>query len=117
MVSSNRRDLWRQSLSAMKASLMSSYEFKTVVQEEAQLIDGLTNINKDYIVFSGYRRNAGRRRLDDVKTVIDTALEKIECCESGEASRIYLETLKTVTMQTNWASILERLSKYDRVLH
>ncbi len=117
MVSSDRRDLWCQSLSAMKASLMSSYEFKTVVQEEAQLINGLINIKKDYIVFSGYRRNAGRRRLDDVKGVIDTALEKLECCKSDEASRIYLETLKAVTMQTNWASILEKLSKYDRVLH
>ncbi len=117
MVSSDKRDVWRQSLSAMKASLVSSYEFKTVVQEEMELIDGLTNVNKDYVVFSGYRRNAGRRRLDDVKSVIDTALEKLDCCDSEEASRIYLETLKVVTMQTNWASILERLTKYDRVLH
>ena len=117
MVSSNKRDVWRQSLSAMKASLVNSYEFKTVVQEETELIDGLTNINKDYVVFSGYRRNAGRRRLDDVKSVIDTALEKLDCCDSEEASRIYLETLKVVTMQTNWASILEKLTKYDRVLH
>ncbi|MGD9395794.1 MAG: hypothetical protein PVJ05_05150 [Candidatus Thorarchaeota archaeon] len=117
MVGSDKRDVWRQSLSAMKASLMSSYEFKTVVQEETELIDGLTNINKDYVAFSGYRRNAGRRRLDDVKSVIDTALEKLDCCESEEASRIYLETLKVVTMQTHWATILEKLSKYDRVLH
>jgi hypothetical protein len=101
----------------MKASLQSSYDFKTVVLEEAQLIDGLTNVKKDYVVFSGYRQNAGRRRLNDVKSVIDTALEKIESCESEEASRIYLETLKAVTMQTRWASILEKLTKYDHVLH
>ena len=117
MVSSDKRDVWRQSLSAMKASLENSYEFKTIVQEESRLIDGLTNVRKDYVVFSGYRRNAGRRRLDDVKSVIDTALEKIECCESEEASRIYLDTLKAVTMQTRWASILEKLTKYDHVLH
>ena len=117
MVSSDKRDVWRQSLSAMKASLENSYEFKTIVQEESRLIDGLTNVRKDYVVFSGYRRNVGRRRLDDVKSVIDTALEKIECCESEEASRIYLETLKAVTMQTRWASILEKLTKYDHVLH
>ena len=117
MVSPDQRDVWRQSLTAMKTSLESSYEFKTIVQEEAQLIEGLHDVKKDYIIFSGYRRNAGKRRLDDVKTVIDTALEKIKCCESKEASRIYLETLKAVTMQTRWASILEQLSKYDHVLH
>lgn len=117
MDSSDKRDVWSQSLSAMKASLESSYEFKTVVLEEAQLIDGLTNVKTDYVVFSGYRRNAGRRRLDDIKSVIDTALERLECCETEEASRIYLDTLKAVTMQSNWASILEKLSKYDRVLH
>jgi hypothetical protein len=117
MVSSKKRDVWRQSLSAMKASLENSYKFKTVVQEETRLIDGLTTAKKDYIVFSGYRRNAGQRRLDDVKSVIDTALERIECCESKEASLIYLDTLKAVTMQTRWASILEKLTKYDHVLH
>jgi hypothetical protein len=117
MVSSDKRDVWRQSLSAMKASLESSYEFKTVVQEETRLIEGLKDVNKDYVIFSGYRRNAGRRRLNDVKSVIDTALEKIACCDSKEASRVYLETLKAVTMQTRWASVLEQLSEYDHTFH
>ncbi|MFW9807777.1 MAG: hypothetical protein ACFFE6_00225 [Candidatus Thorarchaeota archaeon] len=117
MVSSDKRDVWKQSLSAMRASLESSYKFKTIVQEEAQLINGLRDIKKDFVVFSGYRRNAGRRRLDDIKNLIDTALEKIECCESREASQIYLETLKAVTMQTRWGSILEKLTKYDNTLH
>jgi hypothetical protein len=100
----------------MKASLESSYDFKTVVQEETKLIEGLKNIKKDYVVFSGYRRNAGRRRLNDVKKVIDSAIEKIDCCESDEASRVYLETLKAVTMQTRWASVLEKLSEYDHTI-
>ena len=112
MVSSDKRDVWRQSLSAMRASLVSSYEFKTVVQEEARLIEGLRDIKKDYIVFSDYRRNTGKRRLEDIKNVIDTALERIANCDSREASQIYLETLKTVTLQTRWAAILEKLSHY-----
>lgn len=117
MVTSDKRDVWRHSLSAMKASLESTYEFKTVVQEESQLINWFRNIKKDYVVFSGYRRNAGKRRLEDMKNIIDTALEKIDCCESMEASQIYLEALKAVTMQNRWGIILEKLSKYDRVLH
>jgi hypothetical protein len=114
MVSSEKRDFWRQNLSTMKASLESTYEMKTIVQEEARLIEGLRNVNKDYVVFSGYRRNDGRRRLNDIKSMIETGLEKIDCCGSEEVSRIYLETLKAVTMQTRWASILEELSEYDR---
>ena len=117
MVSSDSRNIWRNSLSAMKASLESSYEFKTVVQEETRLIEGLKDVKKDYVVFSDYRRNAGKRRLEDIKSVIDTALERIANSDSKKASQIYLETLKAVTMQTRWASILESLSQYDQFLH
>jgi hypothetical protein len=113
MVTSEKRDVWRQSLSAMKASLESSYEFKTIVHEEARLIEGLKDVNKDYVVFSSYRRNAGRRRLNDIKSLIDSALEKLGCCDSEEASLVYLETLKSVMMQTRWASVLETLSEYN----
>ena len=87
MVSSEKRDIWTQTLSAMKVSLESSYEFKTVVHEESKLIEGLKDNKKDYVVFSGYRRNTGRRRLNDTKRVIDTALVKIVCCESGRGER------------------------------
>ena len=114
MVSSEKRDVWRQSLSAMKTSLMSTYEFKTLVQEETRLIQGLQDVKKDYVVFSSYRRNAGKRRINDIKSLIDTALEKLDCCDSGEASLVYLETLKTVMMQSRWASVLETLSDYHQ---
>jgi len=114
MVSSEKRDVWRESLSAMKLSLESTYEFKTVVHEETRLLKGLKNIKKDYVVFSSYRRNAGKRRMNDIKSLIDTALEKIGCCDSKEASLIYLETLRSVMMQTRWASVLETLSEADQ---
>lgn len=113
MVSSDKRDVWRKSLSAMKASLESSYEFKTIVQEEKRLFEGLRDEETDYVVFSNYRRNAGRRRLEDIKRLIDAALEQIDCCDSEEASNIYLETLKSVTMQTKWAAVLETMKDYD----
>ena len=113
MVSSEKRDVWSKSLSMMKASLESSYEFKTIVQEEKRLLEGLKDVNADYVVFSSYRRNAGKRRLNDIKGVIDAALEKLNCCDSNEASKIYLETLKAVTMHTRWASVLETLSEYN----
>ncbi len=113
MTSSEKRDVWKQSLSAMKASLESTYEFKTIVHEETRLIEGLKNAKKDYIVFSSYRRNAGKRRMNDIKSLIDTALERLDCCDSEEASIVYLETLKNVMMQTRWASVLETLSAYN----
>jgi len=116
MVGSDKRDVWRQTLSAMKVSLESSYEFKTIVNEETRLIDGLKDHKKDYVVFSGYRRNAGRRRHNDTKRVIDTALVKIVCCESKDAPLIYLETLKTVAMLTRWGSVLEKLSENDNTV-
>jgi hypothetical protein len=113
MVSSDKRDVWRESLSAMKASLVSSYEFKTLVEEETRLINGIRDVKKDYVVFSSYRRNAGKRRIEDIKNLIDSALEKIDCCDSEEASRVYLKTLKSVMMQSRWASVLETLSEYN----
>lgn len=114
MVSSEKSDVWRESLSAMKTSLESTYDFKTVVHEEARLIEGLKNVKKDYVVFSSYRRNAGKRRMNDIKSLIDTAIDKFDCCDSKEASLIYLETLRAVMMQTRWASVLETLSDYDQ---
>jgi hypothetical protein len=113
MVSSEKRDVWRESLSAMKASLESSYEFKTV-QEEARLVDGLRDVKRDYFVFSGYRRNDGKRRIDDIKNLIDSAIERFDYCDSKEASSLYLETLKAVMMQTKWAAILESLADYQK---
>lgn len=114
MTSPEKRDVWRQSLSAMKASLMSTYDFKTLVQEEARLIQGLKDAKQDYVIFSSYRRNAGKRRINDIESLIDTALDKLSCCDSKEASLVYLETLKTVMMQTRWASVLETLSDYNQ---
>lgn len=113
MDSVGKKDVWKQTLSTMKANLEKSYEFKTIVQEETRLIIGLKRTKQDYVIFSDYRRNEGKRRFEDIKTLIDTALIKIDCCDSNEASLVYFETLKSVVKQTRWAKVLESLSKYN----
>ena len=112
MDSIGKKDIWRQNLSTMKANLEKSYEFRTIVQEESRLISGLKSTKQDYIRFSGYRRNEGKRRFEDIRELIDTALIKIDCCDSNEAALVYFETLKSVLKQTRWAKVLESLSKY-----
>ena len=65
-------------------------------------------IRPEYIVFSDYRRNEGKRRLRDILELIDSALERIERCDIRDASMLYLETLDKVARFSNWAKILER---------
>ncbi len=107
-----KKDNWKKNLSNLKERLEKSYEYKTMVQEESRLIDGLVRKKKGYVIFSDYRRNDGKRRFQDVKDEIDTALVEIDCCDSKEAMLVYLETLKSVVKQTRWAKILETLSSY-----
>lgn len=95
------------SLLAMKNSLLSSYEMKTTVKEEGLLLRGLTKEGPDYIVFSDYRRNDGRRRILDAIEMIDTAISKLEDMDYRDASRIYLNTLKSVAIITKMANVLE----------
>ena len=108
----SKKESWKKNLSNLKERLEKSYEYKTIVQEESRLIDGLVRKKKGYVRFSGYRRNEGKRRFQDVKDEIDTALVKIDCCDSKEAMVVYLETLKSVVKQTRWVSVLETLSSY-----
>ncbi len=113
MDSVGKKDSWKQNLNTMRTNLEKSYEFKTIVQEETRLIDGLFRTKQDYVIFSDYRRNEGRRRFEDIKELIDSALEKIDCCESEEAAVVYFRTLKSVLKHTRWAKVLESLTKYS----
>lgn len=96
-----------ESLLAMKNSLLSSYEMKTTVKEEGLLLRGLTKEGPEYIVFSDYRRNDGRRRILDAIEMIDNAVRKLKKMDYRNASRIYLETLKSVATITKMANVLE----------
>jgi hypothetical protein len=109
-----KKETWKNNLTTMKSNLQKSYDFKTIVQEESKLIEGLKSTKRDYLVFADYRRNEGRRRFEDVKNLIDDALAKIDCCDSDDALLVYFRTLKSVSKQTRWAKVLESLSEYHQ---
>ncbi|MDH4212822.1 MAG: hypothetical protein OEV85_02775 [Candidatus Thorarchaeota archaeon] len=96
----------------MRKSLESSYELKAAVQDETLLLEGIGERKRDYVKFTGYLRNEGRRRFRDITDLINQAVRDMQCCDSAKASSIYLETLKAVLLQTRWARILETYSDY-----
>ena len=96
-----------ETLSSMKRSLESAYEFKTRVEEESLLLDALGKKYPGYRVFSDYRRNEGKRRFNEVSELINGAVSNLEKCDSKKASSIYLDTLKGVLLQTRWVQVLE----------
>jgi hypothetical protein len=102
-----RREVWKDSLVAMKASLASSYDMSTAVDEQKRFLNAWEKADLEYMVFSDYRRNEGKRRLKDVMEVIDKALTRLDDCDTKTASRVYLDTLKTVALFSKWAKVLE----------
>jgi hypothetical protein len=91
----------------MKTSLASSYDMSTVVDEQKRFLNAWEKDNLEYIIFSDYRRNEGKRRLRDIMEVIDTALVRLDECDTKTASKLYLDTLKTVALFSKWAKVLE----------
>ena len=91
----------------MRISLESSYEMSTVVEEQKRFLKAWEKADLEYIVFSDYRRNEGRRRVRDIMEVIDQALSKIDEVGNENASKVYLDTLKTVALFSKWAKVLE----------
>ncbi len=107
MVASENNQVLIESLSAMKNSLEGAYDFRTQVEEEALLLEGLGEKYPGYRVFSDYRRNEGKRRFNEISELIKEALQDLECCDSKKASSIYMDALKGVLLQTRWVQILE----------
>lgn len=102
-----------ESLVAMRNSLQSSYDMKTNVTEESLLLDAFRKSDADYVVFSDYRRNEGKKRIEDALEIIDNAVSTIEEINSKEAARLYLQTLKSVAKISRMASVLEHLVAHD----
>lgn len=96
-----------ETLSSMKRSLESAYDFRTRVEEEALLLEGLGEKYRGYRVFSDYRRNEGKRRFNEISELLNGAVNELECCDSKTAGSIYLDTLKGVLLQTRWVQVLE----------
>jgi hypothetical protein len=107
-----RREVWKDSLVAMKASLASSYDMSTAVDEQKRFVNAWEKEDLEYMVFSDYRRNEGKRRLKDVMEVIDKALARLDDCDTKTASKVYLDTLKTVALFSKWAKVLETSSMW-----
>ncbi|MFW9844425.1 MAG: hypothetical protein ACFFEV_07605 [Candidatus Thorarchaeota archaeon] len=114
MVASGSKHVLIESLTAMKKSFESAYDFKTRVEEETLLLKGLGERYRGFRVFSDYRRNEGRRRFNELSELLTSALNKIGNCDSKTASSVYLDTLKGVLLQTRWMQILELYSNRDR---
>ncbi|MHA2003350.1 MAG: hypothetical protein ACW975_03570 [Candidatus Thorarchaeota archaeon] len=112
MSSMRRREVWKDSLVAMKASLASSYDMSTAVDEQKRFVNAWEKEDLEYMVFSDYRRNEGKRRLKDVMEVIDKALARLDDCDTKTASKVYLDTLKTVALFSKWAKVLETSSMW-----
>ncbi|MFW9846032.1 MAG: hypothetical protein ACFFD6_04750 [Candidatus Thorarchaeota archaeon] len=112
MVKHDRREVWKDSLRAMRTSLESSYEMSTAVEEQRQFLRAWDREDLEYAVFSDYRRNEGKRRIKDVMEVIDRALSRIDAVDTAAASKVYLETLKTVALFSKWAKVLETSSMW-----
>jgi hypothetical protein len=107
VVATGSKHVLIESLNSMKNSLENAYEFKTRVEEEAKLLEGLGEKYRGYRVFSDYRRNEGRRRFNEISEFINGALNNLECCDAQKISSIYLDTLKGVLLQTRWIQVLE----------
>jgi hypothetical protein len=107
VVATESQDVLIETLSSMKRSLESAYDFKTRVEEEALLLEGLGEKYRGYRVFSDYRRNEGKRRFNEVSELISRAVNELECCDSKSAGSIYLDTLRGVLLQTRWVQVLE----------
>lgn len=108
MVQERGVEIWKNSLVAMRTSLAGSYDMSTAVEEQRRFLNAWEGQGLEYIVFSDYRRNEGKRRLRDILEVIDHAIDRIERCDTRAASMLYLETLDAVALFSNWAKILER---------
>ncbi|MCK5238728.1 MAG: hypothetical protein KAR33_04215 [Candidatus Thorarchaeota archaeon] len=101
------REVCKESLQAMRQSLLSSYEMGSVLLEEALFAEAWTERKPDFFVFSDYRRNEGLRRLRDVLEIIDYAILLLEAPEDQTPSEIYTKAMKSVSLVRQWARILE----------
>ncbi|MHA1925522.1 MAG: hypothetical protein ACW974_06370, partial [Candidatus Thorarchaeota archaeon] len=81
----SRHEVWKDSLIAMKTSLASSYDMSTAVDEQKRFLNAWDKGDLEYKVFSDYRRNEGRRRLKDILEVIDSALSRLDECDTETA--------------------------------
>ncbi|MGY5875212.1 MAG: hypothetical protein RTU30_05660 [Candidatus Thorarchaeota archaeon] len=108
----DRKRFWRISLVAMKKSIQNTYRMQTHEMEMKRFLDAWTWSPEDskLVVFSDYRRNEGRRRLEDILELIDNALLHMGKSSQKSASRIYVDTMRQVARYSTWYAVLEKSS-------
>jgi hypothetical protein len=95
----------------MRMSLVTSFQARTRMIEE-ELFEEAWRSRRD-LDFIGYRQNDGRRRLEDITDIIDTALSQLERCDYRTAAQVYHDTLSAVAMFSRYSSILEQFQHYS----
>jgi hypothetical protein len=94
----------------MKKSIQNTYHMQTSELEMERFLDAWTRAPEDstIVVFSDYRRNEGRRRMEDIIELIDNALQRMGQGNQKSASKIYVDTMRQVARYSTWYAVLEK---------
>lgn len=99
---------------AMKRAIESTYQLRTSLSEQELFLDAWrsapTEPTKE-IVFCGYRRNEGWRRMQDIAQIIDETISELDSCDTKKGTSLYLQTLRDVALFSKWSKILECSAK------
>ena len=106
----DRKRFWTISLIAMKKSIQNTYRMKTNEMEMERFLEAWTRSPEDsaIVVYSDYRRNEGRRRLEDILELINSAVLQMGRSSQKSASRIYVDTMREVARYSTWYAVLEK---------
>ncbi len=110
MYQTRRQQVWKDSLLAMKKAIESTYRLRTSASEQELFVDAwhpeCAGREQD-IVFCGYRRNEGWRRMRDITQIIDETIGELDSCDVRSGTALYLQTLRDVALFSKWSKILE----------
>ncbi len=104
-------EAWKKSLESMKSSLILNFRERSLSIEESALNEARRE-GKD-VQFIGWHENEGRRRIQDIKEIIDEALAKIDGTDYRSAARVYHDTLQDIARLTRWTKLLEETVKHS----
>ena len=104
-------EAWKKSLESMKSSLLLNFRARSLILQEVAL-DQARKEGKD-VQFVGWHENEGRRRIQDIKEIIDDALAQIDEADYKSAARVYHDTLQDVARLARWTKLLEETVKHS----
>ncbi|MFO7835449.1 MAG: hypothetical protein R6V83_02250 [Candidatus Thorarchaeota archaeon] len=98
-------------MESMKSSVVLNFRTRSLVLQESA-VDKARKEGKD-VQFIGWHENEGRRRIQDIKEIIDEALAKIDGTDYKSAARVYHDTLQDIARLTRWTKLLEETVKHS----